>query len=288
MEKKIVFFDADGTVVSRNGVSELTKEAFKKLRENGHILVLSTGRSYAAIDGPLKELELEHMICSAGGTVVINNEIIYKNPMSKENQKEIIDYFDKHEVIYNLEANDYIYTNLGHKEKYMQLFNLPEKETVSEEDYKAMVNRRTFVDKRTKEIENPLDIEVNKVHYYGAELLYDGKECPLTYEQIVSDLGDKYTCVSLSLSKLFSGGEICEKGVSKEAGMKVVLEHFNIKPENIYAIGDDYNDMEMIDFATTGIAMGHAPEEVKKKANYITEDIDNEGFYYAMKHFNLI
>ncbi|MGL5416327.1 MAG: HAD family hydrolase [Clostridium sp.] len=288
MEKKIIFFDADGTVVSLNGISELTKKAFKKLKENGHILVLSTGRSYAAIDGALKELGIEHMVCSAGGTVVINNEIVYKNPMRKESQKEIVEYFDKHGIIYNLEANDYIYTNLGHKEKYMKLFELPEKGSISEDDYEGLVNRRNFIHKRTKETENPLEIEVNKFHYYGADILYKENKCPLTYEQIVEDLGDKYTCVALSLSKFFSGGEICEKGVSKKVGMEVVLKYFNIKSENVYAIGDDYNDMEMIDFATTGIAMGHAPEEIKKVANYITRDIDNEGFYYAMEHFNLI
>ena len=49
--------------------------------------------------------------------------------------------------------------------------------------------------------------------------------------------------------------------------------------DDILFIGDDYNDIEMIDFATTGIAMGHAPEEVKNHANYITKDIDNDGFY---------
>ena len=54
MNKKIIFFDADGTIIKGNKISKLTIEAFKMLRENGHVLVLSTGRAIPAIDGLLK------------------------------------------------------------------------------------------------------------------------------------------------------------------------------------------------------------------------------------------
>lgn len=59
MGKKIIFFDADGTIIRNNIVPESTKEAFKKLREKGHILVLCTGRALPQIQGPLKELNFE-------------------------------------------------------------------------------------------------------------------------------------------------------------------------------------------------------------------------------------
>lgn len=288
MNRKIIFFDADGTIVSRNGISKLTLEAFEKLRENGHILVLSTGRPLCAIDGTLGEVKFENIICSAGGTVVVNNEVVYNNPMSKENQKELLDYFDKNNAVYNMESKDYIYIKKGQKEKYMKLFELPKREEVSDEDYKKFLNMRECISKRTKEIEDPSKININKIHYYGADILYDGNECPLDFDEIINDLGDKYKIVSLSLSKKFCGGEICEKGISKKTGMSVVLDYFNVNSEDIYAIGDDYNDIEMLEFATTSIAMGQSPEEVKSYANYITKDIDSDGFYYAMKHFNLI
>ena len=54
MNKGIVFFDADGTIIKNNKISKLTREAFTKLRENGYILVLSTGRALPAIDGILR------------------------------------------------------------------------------------------------------------------------------------------------------------------------------------------------------------------------------------------
>lgn len=133
-----------------------------------------------------------------------------------------------------------------------------------------------------------MQIDINKIHYYEADILYDGKKCPITYSKIVEDLGDKYKCVSLSLSKLFGGGEICEKEISKKSGMEVILDYFDVNKEDVYAIGDDYNDIEMLQYANTSISMGNAPDEVKKLCDYVTKDIDNDGFYYAMKHFELI
>jgi hydroxymethylpyrimidine pyrophosphatase-like HAD family hydrolase len=94
--------------------------------------------------------------------------------------------------------------------------------------------------------------------------------------------------VKLSLGKVFSGGEISEMGITKSAGIKVILDYFNIDKEDIYAIGDDYNDFDMLKFANHSIAMGHAPEEIKELCEYITEDIDHDGLYYAMKNYDLI
>lgn len=288
MNKKIIFFDADGTIVKGSKMSYLVVKAFEKLKENGHILVLSTGRALPAIDGLLKEMNFGNIICSAGGTVVINDKIVYSNPMKKESQKEILDYFDKHNIFYNMESNEYIYVKKGEKERYLRLFQPPKKGTISEEEYNKTISLIEKVSNRTKEIEDPMTIDIHKVHYYEADILYDGRECPITYNEIDKDLGKKYKCVPLSLSKNFSGGEVCEKEVSKKSGMKIILDFYKVNKNDIYAIGDDYNDIEMLEYANTSIAMGHSPEEVKKICNYITKDIDNDGFYYAMKHFELI
>lgn len=284
MNKGIVFFDADGTIIKNNKISKLTIEAFDKLK----ILVLSTGRALPAIDGVLKEMNFENMICSAGGVVIVNNKMIHSKPMKKESLKELVEYFDKHNIIYNMEANDYIWMKKGQKEKYLRLFDVPKKDVVSEDEYNKAVERLTMISNRTMEVEDINNIEVNKIHYYEADVLYDGNEPPISYKEIEEEFGDRYKCVSLSLSKLFSGGEICEKEISKKVGMDVVLKYFNIDKENIYAIGDDYNDREMLEYTTKSIAMGNAPEEIKKLCSYVTESVENDGFYYAMKHFGLI
>ena len=54
------------------------------------------------------------------------------------------------------------------------------------------------------------------------------------------------------------------------------------------AIGDGPNDFEMIDFAGTGVAMGNAIPELKKKADIITTDINNDGIYNAFEKLGLL
>ena len=74
----------------------------------------------------------------------------------------------------------------------------------------------------------------------------------------------------------------------KSKGILAVLEHFGWKPENVLAIGDAPNDMEMLEFAGVSIAMGNAKQEVKDVADYVTQSVDQHGWAKAMKHFGLI
>lgn len=281
MDKKIIFFDADGTIQNTKGISSLTKEAFKMLRANNHILVLSTGRALPSIDGYLGEMNFENIICSGGNCVVINNEIVYENIISKENQKELCDYFERNNILYNMETKDHIWIKKENKDKYISLFDdsIPNKEVVSAEEYNKAIQRVKRISNRTWEIDDPMKLDIYKIHYYNS---------PISNEQIEKDLKGEFHIVSLSLNKGFAGGEISEKGITKKTGMDIILNYFNVKKENIYAIGDDYNDIEMLEYATTGIAMGQAPKAVKQSADYITEDLEHDGFYHAMKHFKLI
>ena len=60
-----------------------------------------------------------------------------------------------------------------------------------------------------------------------------------------------------------------------------------IKPENILAIGDNYNDVEMIAYAGIGVAMGNAPADVQAIANWIAPDVDADGVAVAIEKFIL-
>jgi len=54
------------------------------------------------------------------------------------------------------------------------------------------------------------------------------------------------------------------------------------------AIGDGENDLDMMEFAGISVAMGNAVPSVKAAADYVTDDVDHDGIYNALKHFNLI
>ena len=83
-------------------------------------------------------------------------------------------------------------------------------------------------------------------------------------------------------------GEMMMKGVSKGAAIKDFMKSIGEPIENAYAFGDSTNDIEMLKMAGTAIAMGNGAELVKAVADYVTDTVDNDGLYNAMRHYKLI
>ncbi len=79
--------------------------------------------------------------------------------------------------------------------------------------------------------------------------------------------------------------EVMNIKASKLNAVKLLINHYHIKREEIIAIGDNFNDKEMIQFAGTGIAMGNAPAEVKAVADYITDTNNRDGVATAIEKF---
>jgi hydroxymethylpyrimidine pyrophosphatase-like HAD family hydrolase len=82
--------------------------------------------------------------------------------------------------------------------------------------------------------------------------------------------------------------EATQSGINKATAIDyVATELLGIKPENILAIGDNYNDVEMIAYAGIGVAMGNAPADVQSIANWVAPDVDADGVAVAIERFIL-
>ena len=93
-------------------------------------------------------------------------------------------------------------------------------------------------------------------------------------------------CDSLRWHPAFT--DFVPKGSSKAVGIDHMIEHFGIKLEETMAIGDGGNDIAMLRHAGVGVVMGNASDEVKAVADYVTDSVDEDGVYNALKHFGLI
>ncbi|WP_343209724.1 Cof-type HAD-IIB family hydrolase [Anaerolentibacter hominis] len=77
--------------------------------------------------------------------------------------------------------------------------------------------------------------------------------------------------------------EIMSSRASKAGGIEILCRHYGITPAEVIAIGDNFNDAEMLSYAGMGIAMGNAPAEIKRIANQVTTGNDEEGIYMALR-----
>ena len=82
--------------------------------------------------------------------------------------------------------------------------------------------------------------------------------------------------------------EVTAKNGTKAEALSVLADIYNCSPENVMALGDSFNDLHMLLWAGTGVAMGNATEPAKAAADYITDDVDHDGIMNALKHFNVL
>jgi Cof subfamily protein (haloacid dehalogenase superfamily) len=79
--------------------------------------------------------------------------------------------------------------------------------------------------------------------------------------------------------------EVMDTRGSKSNAVRFISEKLGLAPAEIVAMGDNYNDVEMIQFAGMGVAMGNAPDDIKAKASYVTDTNNNDGVRKALEKF---
>lgn len=83
-------------------------------------------------------------------------------------------------------------------------------------------------------------------------------------------------------------GDLGVKEITKACAIETLLKHLNQKQENTIAVGDAKIDIPMLEYCNIGVAMGNGGEEIKKMADYITDDVEKDGLWNAFRHFELI
>ena len=93
-------------------------------------------------------------------------------------------------------------------------------------------------------------------------------------------------CISARWHPLFC--DVSPIGGTKQNGIDKFLEHYHIDLSETMAFGDGGNDIQMLNHVAVAIAMGNANDDVKEIADYVTDDVDNDGITKALRHFGLL
>ncbi len=81
--------------------------------------------------------------------------------------------------------------------------------------------------------------------------------------------------------------EILPPNAGKGEAVTKICELYNLSPDQVMAIGDNWNDLEMFQHAGHSVAMGNAPDDVKQKATYVTLPWDQAGVAHAFRQWIL-
>ena len=245
---KAAFFDIDGTLLSfkTHRVSEGTIRAFDMLHRYGVRTFISSGRPMVLI--PPMPVDFEGYITMNGGYVFVGNPatLLLSNPIPAEDLNAWIDFAKQNNLC------TMVFTADG-----MML---------------AQPNEAGAKLREQLEFTMPpvVDIEaMRKAEAYQIIALM-----PADFGAVMPH------CRLPRWHPAFT--DIVADGNSKAAGMEAICRHFGIWQEETLAFGDGGNDIEMLQWAGIGVAMGNAEQNVKDHADIVTTDVDHEGIEQAV------
>lgn len=264
IQPKIVFIDIDGTLLnSHHQISEATANAIKAATKKGVKVILATARPYYGADIFRKQLQLTSpIICFNGGLII------------DKAGKVLVDYkigADHARLITNIatELNInliYLDVECSYALKNDQWLAMEEELT----DKKSSVLSFDQIEASWLERKSS---GPNKIMAVGSPVIIAELEL-----KIKSVVGDELT-VNISHPSYLENTNVL---ASKQQGAAFILDQFGLKSHDMVAIGDSFNDIDMLRYAGVGIAMGNAHDKVKQAADWVTKSNDQDGVAHAL------
>ena len=257
MTIRAVFFDIDGTLFSHttNAIPLSALEAVEALRKKGILAIISSGRSYQEIQElPVIQYPFDGYIL-LNGQMILNEqfEVIAEDAITGKDKEKLIEVFNEKEIPLLLVEKDRMYLN--------------------------------FYDERVKKTQSAIATAVPPLGEYEGDDIFLASAF-LTREERIQLMSRFETLKAVSWHQ--NGIDILPKHSGKMKGILTYLEKTGIEKDEIMAFGDAENDIDMLEYAGIGIAMGNGGEDVKAAADFVTRDIDDDGIAYALQHFGLI
>ena len=259
---KIIFFDIDGTLISGGSslMAESTKEAIRTARANGHICMINTGRTKRLVGEDITgQVEFDGLLLGCGTEIEYHGKRLMHKTFTLEESQAILNAMKKYHVDAILEGSREDYAPRG-EEVFTQAFR-DMAEEIAERKYDRYANALGNFDKLYAYAQTPEGMESMKRELAGILDFIDREH---GYHELVP------------------------AGYSKATAIRYITDYLKIPMENTVAIGDSNNDLPMLKYAHTSIAMGNSSEEVLEIADYITTDVDKDGIWNALKWLGVL
>lgn len=261
---KLVAADLDDTLLDDDfRLTGRVKEAIKAIRAAGVQFTISTGRMFRSAVPYARELGLDLPLITYQGALVKNalsGEVLFYRPLPLIYARAIINRV--HELGYHLNA-------------YLDDRLLMEQDTPEGRRYMQIAGVKAEI---VGDLLKFLDRDPTKVVVIADESLLD---------QLSTELIPRYgQILHIAKSKPYFL-EFSHPQATKGHALAVLAEHYGLKSDEVIAVGDSYNDLEMLDYAGLGVVVANAREEIKKRAGYVASAPNGDGVIEALNKFVL-
>ncbi|MDK2801197.1 MAG: hypothetical protein PWP27_1865 [Clostridiales bacterium] len=273
MDIKLIAIDLDGTLLNSNKeISQKNISTIGKVMDKGIKIVICSGRIFMGARIYSKMIRVKEPIIACNGAIVrdmITGASIHEELMDVEDCKRVVD------TLHN--SNIYFHAYVGD----------------------SMVSERLeFSTLRYKQINERFD-EEDRVNIHIVDNVWDYIEemgNPVTKFVVMSEDIDHLMAIRTKLKKIPSieltssdknNFEIMRRGVSKGKALKILARHFGYTMNQIMAIGDNENDISMLEIAGFPVAMKNGWDEAKQLAKFVTKSNDDDGVAYALEYLLL-
>lgn len=259
MKKRTLFFDIDGTLLDNEiqTVPESAKEALQKLQHDGHNVAIATGRTPYMFDDLRSELNIQNYVSINGQYVLFGDDVIFDNPIPEDVVEHMIEYGRSTGI-------DFGFLGLSNGAS-----------STDDAPYIA----KAFGDMGLEYPE--VDLEFYKKERVYQKWVFGEKE------ELDAFLEVPFKDIQFIRWHMM-GADALSKGVSKATGIEAMLQKLGVSKNDTIAFGDGNNDLEMLQYVGTGIAMGNAGDELKNVADDVTTSVSEDGIYNALKKLELI
>ncbi len=260
--------DVDGTLLTDHGsITDKVSEALEKAVLLSWEVIIASGRTFHAAKPIIEKLPFLRYAVMNNGACIMNVQdfdVVYIEKIPSIIVEEVVFITREHGVIpilydSNIEDQHVYYDTVENACKY----------------FKWYINKDTRC-VRVKDVMNCTE----NIMQIG---MLDSKDAIFSVKEALADV--ETTVMTLPFESAHFGGknhdywflQIVGKGARKNIALRRLVELLRIPDGRLVAVGDNYNDADMIRDADIGVAMGNAPEEIKKLASVIVASNNHSG-----------
>lgn len=266
MAVKLVALDLDDTLLDCGlRISPRCIQTIQAVRQKDVVVTIATGRMFKSALPYARQLGIDVPLITYQGAWVKNSlsgEVLYYRPVDRDLTQHIFEFFDCCGVHYHSYFDDTLCM-----------------ESLTEEgQYYAQIAgvEPVIVDSLCRELETREPFKIMGITFNGKMLL--------DMELYLKNRFGRELYITRSKPNFL---EVMDRQATKAHALQVVAEHYGVDRTDVMAIGDSFNDMDMLEWAGLGVAMGNAHKDVKEAADFVTTSNEEEGVAEALKRFVL-